>query len=113
MSSILPWSSVHAIHRTVAGIYGKDGVAKSLICSPLPTGPYSNSIKSNVIEYRVDSRTQSHGVIALIAALEKKTPVSVFEKIDVNKWRSLGQWVVKDIVEEPDSGTVMFRLRPL
>lgn len=112
MSKLVPWAEVYKTHRTVAGIYVKKGVAKSLICSPLPSGPYSNVVRPDLIEYRVDSRTQNYGVLGLIAAVESNDILTVFEKVDVNKWRNLGQWRAKDIVEEPETGAVMFRLRP-
>lgn len=113
MAKVLSWAEVKVIHRTVAGIYARGGVAKSIICSPLPDSRYANEVAAKEIKYRVDSRTQGHGIMALLAAVEKKSPVAVFEKIERNKWRSLGEWRIYEIVEKEEENAVVFILRPV
>jgi hypothetical protein len=105
------WSDVHKTHKTVAGIFAQAGLAKSILCDFSSTGPYRNSISKTHIDYRVDGRTQSHGVNGLIAAVAKKSSVTVFEKIAVNSWRLLGDWVPYNIIEETESGAVLFQFK--
>lgn len=106
----ITWIEVGDIHKTVAGIYAKGGKAVSLLCNPKPTGPYRNVITENRIEYRVDSRTQNSGVKALTTAVEKGLFLVVFEKVNVNAWRNLGNWIPKRIVEENKGNTKLFIL---
>jgi len=109
---VITWIEVGDIHKTVAGIYVKGGKVISLLCNPKPTGPYRNVITETRIEYRVDSRTQNAGVKALIAALEKKLPLVIFEKIDVNAWRNLGEWIPIKVQDEKEQSAKAFFLAP-
>lgn len=109
---VITWVEVGDIHKTVAGIYVKGGKVVSLLCNPKPSGPYRNVITESRIEYRVDSRTQNAGVKALIAAVEKKQPLVVFEKVDVNAWRNLGEWLPFSVSEEKEKGSKAFILKP-
>lgn len=109
---VITWVEVGNVHKTVAGIYVKGGKVVSLLCNPKPSGPYRNVITESRIEYRVDSRTQNAGVKALIAAVEKKLPITVFEKVDVNAWRNLGEWTPTKFQDEREKGAMAFFLSP-
>lgn len=109
---VITWVEVGDIHKTVAGIYVTGGKVVSLLCNPKPSGPYRNVITDSSIEYRVDSRTQNAGVKALINAIEKKHTLIVFEKVDVNAWRNLGEWLPIKFQEEKEKGAKAFFLTP-
>jgi len=110
MQPVVSWAEVHKVHRTVAGIYVKNGVAKSVIYNPHSSGRYSNTVKPGEIRYRVNSMTQGHGITALIAAVEKKTAVEVFEKVAKNQWKNIGSWRVAEIIEDKADDSLVFVL---
>lgn len=112
MKTELSWAEVHKTHKTIAGIFVRDGLAVSLLCDPRPKGHYRNSITKTKIEYRVDSQTQTRGVLALIASVEKKNPLTVFQKMATNVWANLGSWSVSSVTEETETGTALFTLTP-
>lgn len=108
----ISWAEVYKTHKTIAGIFVRDGLAVSLLCDARPKGHYQNSISKTRIEYRVDSQTQTRGVLALIASVERKNPITVYQKKTTNVWSNLGLWCVSSVTEESETGTALFTLVP-
>lgn len=111
-SKMMTWREVNQIHRSIGGVFVKNKIALSILYNSTSARKYENSFSEKMIEYRVNSNTQSRGILALIAAVEDGRRILVFEKIEKNVWRQRGYWRVKDLVEEKLSDSVVFRLIP-
>ncbi len=88
----LRWNEVAKVHGTVAGISVRGGVVVSLLCNQQKAGPYPDRIEGDTLTYYVGRRTQAHGVERLFELVAAPRPITVFEKLGVNRWLNLGVW---------------------
>lgn len=100
---ILTWEQVSEIHKVRNGIYHRNGVLISLLtdfgkinpCYPDLHGDNESTIFYTGAGRRGDQRLDASNR-ALLNAVEAKTVVPLFNKLDVGRWEFLGVWRVMD-----------------
>lgn len=108
--SVITWNSVLKIHKVVNGIYTKNKIVKSILCNFEDKGSYPNKKYGNKIKYFVGTKTPSGGIISLINMCGNKIPIRVFEKISVNKWKDIGNYVVVSINDQSEDDFISIYL---
>lgn len=112
----MTWTEVNKNHKTVTGIYTTGGKAVSLLVNANPKTAakvlYPNKVTSNEIIYYVGASTPIHGINALFKAVENKTRIKVYKKLDVNQWQDLGDWEAIELMQEND-GYWPVKLKPV
>jgi len=105
---ILSWEEVSRTHRIRNGVYQREGRLISLLtdfgrinpCYPDRTGE-----SADIIYYTGNGRRGDQylnpGNRALLAAIESRHPVPIFNKLGVGRWQHMGFWRV-------DSGRQIF-----
>lgn len=109
MEKCISWEEVVKTHKVISGISTKGGLVHSLLCNTGNDQKYPNKIENDEIIYYVGQDTPSHGINALFKSMEQGNSLSVFQKIQVNKWRNIGHFCIKSVNEESD-GFVSFKL---
>ena len=105
----LGWKTVYEFHKSLSGIATKGGEVFSLLCNQNKAGEYADEVFPDRLHYRVTSQTQKRVVEALKRAVGSDKPVRVFEKVGVNRWKDLSNWVLVQV--EPESDGWLFLLR--
>ncbi len=105
----LTWQEVVETHRSWRGISAASGRVTSLLCNQAKDGGYSDVVTDDYIEYRVTAATLASDVRALVAMVGQPGRVRVFEKLAVNQWSDLGDWLLADV--ERTEGAMTFILR--
>ena len=105
----LVWKTVYQFHKSVSGIATKGGEVFSLLCNQNKAGEYADEVFPDRLHYRVTSQTQKGVVEALKSAVGSGKPVRVFEKVGVNRWKDLSNWVIAQA--EPESDGLLFLLK--
>ena len=98
---ILAWSEVSKIHRSRNGIYQKNGRLISLLtdfgkinpCYPDFHGDTKNTIHYTGSGRRGDQKLDAANR-ALVDAIASGHAVPLFNKLGVNRWEFLGNWLV-------------------
>ncbi len=100
---ISTWAEVAVIHRSRNGIYQSRGRLVSLLTDfgrINPCYPDFHGETSNVIHYTGSGRRGDQKLDAanqaLHNAIRSKVAVPLFNKLGVNRWEYLGQWLVTD-----------------
>lgn len=107
------FTDVAAVHKTIRGIFLRDGVAVSLLCNAGRTRKYPNLINEDHIEYFVGPTTPPSDVAGLKMALSTQSPLRVFSKVASNLWDDLGLFVVETASLADTLGWQKFVLRPI
>lgn len=101
--AIYPWSAVSAIHRSRNGIYQKDSRLVSLLTDfgrINPCYPDFHGDSTDVIHYTGSGRRGDQKLDAanraLHEAIRSRLAVPLFNKLGVNRWEFLGNWIVSD-----------------
>jgi hypothetical protein len=105
----LDWKTVYQFHKSLSGIATKGGEVFSLLCNQNKAGEYADEVFPDRLLYRVTSQTQQRVVSALRDAVGTGKPVRVFEKVGVNRWKDLANWVIVEV--EPESDGWLFLLK--
>lgn len=88
-----------AIHKSQCGIATEDGMVRSVLYNQAKEG-YSDEVREDRIFYRVTSHTNPRGVAVLRGMVGLNRDFRVFEEVDANQWKDLGQWFVHDWAPE-------------
>lgn len=107
---MMEWKDVLKVHGTVAGISVRGGRAVSILCNPGKGGRYPDKIEPARITYFVGGDTPQNGVSGLLRMVGSNESVRVFEKVSVNRWRDLGEWIAHDVGETTPDGYVAVSL---
>lgn len=108
----MTWAEVKKTHKTVAGINSSNGRVYSLLVNVDPKAPYPNQISKNEIVYYFGQSTQFWAVQALLNSVGKNQPIHVFQKLAINKWQDLGNWLPVRIADEDEDGFWAIYLEP-
>lgn len=105
----LDWKTVYQFHKSLSGIATRAGEVFSLLCNQNKAGEYADEVFPDRLLYRVTSQTQRRVVEALKNAVGSNRTVRVFEKVGVNRWKDLEDWVIVQV--EPESDGWLFLLK--
>lgn len=108
-AAVLDWKTVYEFHRSLSGIATKGGRVFSLLCNQNKAGEYADEVHSDRLLYRVTSQTQPRVVEALRNEVGSTNTVRVFEKVGVNRWIDLSDWVI--VQTEPEADGWLFLLK--
>lgn len=98
---VLSWAEVNRTHRIQSGVYHRNGRLVSLLtdfgrinpCYPDRPHPSGNRIYYTGEGRRGDQHL-SPGNRALLAAIESRHTVPLFNKLSVGRWQHMGHWRV-------------------
>lgn len=94
----MEWFDVAKIHRTIQGVYVKDGRVHSLLFG---NERYVDRVTQKGLKYRVTKRYK-HAVEALKGALKDGYTFPVFRKKAKNDWTAAGEYSVAEVREVDD-----------
>ncbi|QYO66633.1 hypothetical protein [Leptolyngbya sp. 7M] len=103
LTAPLTWSEVSQIHRSRNGIYQKNGRLISLLTDfgrINPCYPDFHGETEHIIHYTGSGRRGDQKLDAanqaLLDAIKSGHSVPLFNKLGVNRWEFLGEWIVID-----------------
>jgi hypothetical protein len=108
MSTIITWQDVAKIHGTYSGIRIKNSMVYSIIFNAGHDKRYPNTVDGKFIRYYVNTKSTAY-INALMRSLDKQNPFPVFQKLAINKWKSLGFYSV-DSHKGSDADYILFLL---
>lgn len=102
-AATLTWSEVSRIHRSLNGIYQKNGRLISLLTDfgrINPCYPDFHGETESIIHYTGSGRRGDQKLDAanqaMLDAIKSGHSVPLFNKLGVNRWEFLGEWIVID-----------------
>lgn len=103
LGATYPWSAVTGIHRSRNGIHQRNGRLISLLTDfgrINPCYPDFHGDSTDVIHYTGSGRRGDQKLDAanraLHEAIRSRLAVPLFNKLGVNRWEFLGNWIVSD-----------------
>ncbi len=100
-NEILSWAEVSRTHRIRSGVYQRDGQLISLLTDfgrINPCYPDRADSSGEEIYYTGEGRRGDQALTpgnrALLAAIESKRPVPLFNKLAIGRWQHMGFWRV-------------------
>lgn len=95
MSNNLSWQDVVAAHGSRAAIVQKNGRISSILCGGQD---YADVIDANEVIYQIPNRAfYKKSIESFKACREFQYSFQVYQKIQTNKWRYLGEHKVKNM----------------
>ena len=98
----MTWDQVFETHKTITGIFVRDGVATLVLCGRMSRWGYSDKVYDGWIEYFVGPKQDRKEVEGLLQAWRLQTTVAVFRKNGRNDWTALGDYRIAS-VGDPDA----------
>lgn len=103
LNEILSWAEVSRTHRIRNGVYQREGRLISLLTDfgrINPCYPDQANATGDEIRYTGEGRRGDQGLTpgnrALLAAIETKHAVPLFNKLSVGRWQHTGFWLVRE-----------------